>query len=75
MKPLKQYYPPDTLGYHYKMSTVLFGPDSEATKFLVERAERSRFGFDEPVLAPEEQMVQLLGQLHAAWLTGQPDEK
>jgi len=71
MKPLKAHYPPDTLGYHYQMAQVLFGEDSDATKFLVEKADKARLGWDEQVLASEEQMVSLLGQLHVAWMEGQ----
>lgn len=63
MKPLKPHYPPDTLGYHFLLCQVLFGEESAATQFLADKAEQSRLGFDEGVIASEDQMLMLLAVL------------
>lgn len=57
-------YPKDTIGYHYNFCLLLFGKDSEATKFLESKADESPNGYDEGVVAPESQVVHLLGQMH-----------
>jgi hypothetical protein len=63
VKPLKPHYPPDTLGYHFLLCHILFGEESAATRFLADKAEQSRLGFDEGVIASEDQMLALLGEL------------
>jgi hypothetical protein len=63
VKTLKAHYPPDTLGYHFLMCQVRFGEESAATHLLADKAERSRFGFDEMVIASEDQMLMLLAEL------------
>jgi hypothetical protein len=53
-------YPKDTLGYHWRMSSVVFGAKSEPTQWLERKAEESPKGMHEPVVASEQQMVWLL---------------
>jgi hypothetical protein len=54
----------DTPGYHLLMAKVLFGDDSPAVTWLEDKIKDSPHGADEPVIAPEEQVVQLLCSLH-----------
>lgn len=52
----------ETLGDWKKLSVVLFGDDSEATKFLDEKIAEQ--GENEKVVADEGQMIYLLVTLH-----------
>jgi len=57
-------YPKDTLGYHYVRAEAIFGKDSESLKYLDEKIKESPLGKEEKVVAPEEQMLHLLGNIH-----------
>lgn len=57
-------YPKDTLGYHWRLSRVAFGEDSEATKWLEKKAKQSKKGMSESVIQEESQVLALLGSLH-----------
>lgn len=58
-------YPSNTLGYHFKNASSLFGKSSASVKFLTEKANESEKQFDETVVVPEEQMVFLLLNMEA----------
>lgn len=47
------------------MSRYVFGEDSNATKFLKQKAEKSPNGVKEEVLADEAQLIQVLILLHS----------
>ncbi len=51
-----------TLGNYLKLATVVFGKESKAVKFLEEKISKDRE--NDEVIAPESQMVYLLGQIH-----------
>lgn len=51
-----------TLRNWLNMSIGVFGPDSEATKFLKKKADEQ--GLDEEVLADEGQLLMVLFDLH-----------
>lgn len=51
-----------TLGDYRAMAKLLFGEDSEATKFLEKKIAEQ--GANEEVVAHESQMMILLGTLH-----------
>lgn len=51
-----------TLGNYLKLAILVFGKKSKAVKFLEEKI--SKQGENEGVIAPESQMIYLLGQLH-----------
>lgn len=55
---------PVTLGYHRRMSAVVFGEDSPAVKFLDKKIAESPNGENEKVLVSEGQVVMLLMSLH-----------
>ncbi len=52
-----------TLGNYRKMAIALFGADSKAVKFLDEKIASSPNGDAEEVIAPESQVVHLLGNI------------
>lgn len=64
MKPEREAYPRDTLGYHYRMWAALMGGDSPALDYLAQKAAQSPRGFDEPVIATESQILAVLSHLH-----------
>lgn len=51
-----------TLGNWIAMCTIVFGPDSPATKFLIGKANEQ--GIDQEVVADEGQLIQVLASLH-----------
>lgn len=53
---------PSTLRTWVDLSTTVFGADSPATKFLLDKMAEQ--GEDEAVLAPETQLLQALMALH-----------
>ena len=53
-----------TLGNYRKIAIVIFGVDSKAVKFLNDKIKASPNGENEEVLAPESQMVYLLGTIN-----------
>lgn len=61
---LKESYPKDTLGYHYLNSREVFGENSRPTMWLKGKAEKAPNGFDEKVVAPESQVVFVLGRMY-----------
>jgi hypothetical protein len=52
----------ETLGYHRKMSAVVFGEESPATKYL--DAEIKKHGENEEVLVDEGQLIFALQEMH-----------
>lgn len=58
-----------TLGNWIAMCTMVFGPNSAATKFLIAKANEQ--GIDEEVIADEGQMIEVLAQMHFASATPQ----
>jgi hypothetical protein len=58
-------YPPNTIGFHYLMACMVFGHESPATRFLANKAAQCQQGLNEPVVASTEQVVMMLGALHA----------
>jgi hypothetical protein len=54
----------NTLDSYLKMCKLFFGDDSEATKFMVTKIEKSTEGGGAEVIQAESQMVHLLGQMH-----------
>lgn len=55
-----------TLGNYRALSSIVFGNDSAATKFLDSKIAASPNGRDEEVIADEQQMLYLLNQMHTA---------
>ncbi len=51
-----------TLGNYKELAITFFGKDSKAVKFIEEKIAKQ--GENEEVIAPESQMVYLLGQIH-----------
>ena len=68
MKPNREAYPRDTLGYHYRMAEALLGPESPALEYLAGKAQQSPRAFDEPVIAHEVQVIALLAHIHFSGL-------
>lgn len=52
-----------TLGNWISLSTIVFGEESEAVKFLKKKAEDSPNGFQEEVIADEVQLITLLANM------------
>ena len=52
------------LGNYRKLTEAVFGPDSPATHYIVEKIEQSPKGELEEVLADETQMIYLLTNIH-----------
>lgn len=57
-------YPIDTLGYHYKIASVVFPENSAALAYLRKKADESPSGWDEEVVAHESQVVYILREIH-----------
>ena len=53
-----------TIGNWISLCSVVFGDDSEATKFLKDKAQNSTNGLDEEVIAEESQLLHVLMKLH-----------
>lgn len=54
---------PSTLGTYLKLTKAVFGPESNAVKFLEAEIEDHEKGKDEVVIQHETQMIYLLGNL------------
>lgn len=55
---------PSTLGSYLKLATAVFGDDSAAVTYLNKQIAKHPKGEEEPVIAAESQMVNLLAQIH-----------
>lgn len=53
-----------TLGNWIELSSGVFGKDSEATKFLVKKANDSPKGLNTEVISDEVQLLMVLTKLH-----------
>lgn len=53
-----------TLGNYITLTSLVFGKDSRAVKYLQQKVAASAKGEDEEVLAPESQMIMLLMAEH-----------
>jgi len=53
-----------TLGNYKKMAVAVFGEDSKAVGFLNDKISLSPQGENEEVIAPESQMIYLLGSMN-----------
>lgn len=54
-----------TLGEWKKLAIQVFGEKSNAVKFLEDKIAASPNGEKEPVVAPEEQLLYVLGTIHS----------
>ena len=54
-----------TLATYYKLSLFFFGPESVATKYIQKKITESPNGEDEEVIMSEQEVMNLLGSLHA----------
>lgn len=54
----------NSLGYHRKMSAVIFGEDSPATKYLDKKIAEAPNGENEEVIVPESQLITALMCMH-----------
>ncbi len=55
---------PDTLGFHRDMAAMLLGEQSPAVTYMDAQIVKAPNGRDEPVIAPENQLVHLLLTMH-----------
>lgn len=65
-------YEKDTIGYHHRIASAFFRPESAAVKWLEQKAAESPDGMHERVVMHETQVVALLFKLHKDGLAQQP---